>query len=217
MARRNLVRVKKNHTWKFYTLIASAVLGLLLGVSLLLMILYINNNTDDYRNRFDDLTAYKINYNDLHDKLVDEEASAQAFILLYDETYMDQYAIDELDEDDDEDAIHIPLREDYRNANAQLEKFIQAVLKNNEDFNLEGDKDKYITLYVVNTSLIGNQEILTDEVYGNVGGAPALIYWNGESYSDTDSDEELTLTGGGDYINFTKVLRDATQFVSEIQ
>ena len=178
MARKNLVRVKKNHTWKFYTLIASAVLFLILGVSTLLMVLYINNNTEDYRNRF---------------------------------------AINDLDEDNDEDAIHIPAREDYRNANAQLEKFINAILKNNEDFNLEGDQDKYVTLYVINTSLLGNEAILTDESFGNVGGAPALIYWNGEEYSSTDPEEELTLTGGGDYINFTKVLRDATEFVSEIQ
>ena len=86
MARKNLVRVKKNHTWKFYTLIASAVLFLILGVSTLLMVLYINNNTEDYRNRFDNLTEYKVNYADLHEKLIDEEASAQAFILLYDES-----------------------------------------------------------------------------------------------------------------------------------
>ena len=231
MARRNLVREKKNHTWRFFTVIASSIMLAIIGVIVLLVCLYNNAYTEEYRNRFDDLTVYKINLEDLMEELKDSEKSHQAFIMVYDESYYDQEAINELDPDDDEDAELLKQKADWEFANKNIDKFVKEIKKNHKAFDEESDPIDYVRLYVVNASLIGNESIFSTDMLNNGKGdnqevveldvfenGPALYYWHGEtarSYSPTDDDKKI-IRNGGTYLNFGKALGNATEYLRDI-
>ena len=235
MARRNLVREKKNHTWRFFTVIASSIMLAIIGVVVLLVCLYNNAYTEEYRNRFDNLTVYKINLEDLMEELKDSEKSHQAFIMVYDESYYDQEAINELDPDDDEDAALLTQKADWDFANANIDKFVNEIQKNHTKYGKGSDREEdpfnYVRLYVVNASLVGNETIFDTEMLNNgkldtqevvelekFSNGPALYYWHGEtarSYSPTDDDKKI-IRNGGTYLNFGKALGNATEYLRDI-
>lgn len=221
MARKNnILKEKKKLTWRFYTILSSAVAIVIIGLVILLVCLYNHFNTDSYKNYFSEWTEYKINYDELDDILEDKDTSSHVFIFAYDETYFDQEEIDYLDDDD-------PLRSTYEKANAALQSFYKAVVANHEAYKMpENDynkEDKYwyqhVEFYVINTTLQGNSSVLSDEAYGNMGNAPSLIYLFGESYSEKMSIKEFDykVSGGkGDYKDLESALKQSREFIEKL-
>lgn len=218
MARKNVAGDKGKKTWKFYTILSSIIGVVLIAVVVLLAVLYVEFNTDTYRNRFSEWTEYKINYNELDDKITDEDASHKIFVFVYDDNFFDQEEIDGLDADD-------PNRSDYIKANEALNKFVEAIKANNtkypaDDSSADTDYRFYrVDFYIINTSLQGNSSVLSNEDYGNASNAPTLLFFNGEEYSETDpNDDKSVIAGGnGSYSVLTQVLTEAREYVEAIK
>lgn len=210
MARKNnILKEKKKLGVKFYSILSSIIAVLIIGGIILLVCLYNHFNTDTYRNRFGDWTEHKINYDELTDILEDPNTSNHIFIFLYDETYFDQTLIDELDDDN-------PTKSTFIRNNEALNAFYAAIEANQEKYeSSEANIYDRVEFYIINTSLQGNNGILSDDKYGAPSQAPALIYLYGEECKTMDETEEYTLSGGnGNYTTLIQVLRDARDFVT---
>ncbi len=225
MARKNVLKVEKNKGWKFYTIISSVVAVIAVTLVGVLVYLYISSNTDTYHNLFTDkdqygadLTDYKINYNEIDDILKDGDTGTNIFIFAYDESFWDKKAYDELDEDN-------PNLSTYIKANNAIKDFVKAIEENHNKYGASNSQskniDKYCEFFLINTSLTGNNSILTDEKYGGSSDSsltvPTIIYLYGEDYEEKSKDEKYTLSGGrGNYSTFTQVLTEAREYVVEM-
>lgn len=224
MARKNVLQEGKKKSWKFYTIISSIVALVAAGAIVLSIFLYIDLNTDTYRNRFTDYTDEKINVNQLDDIFEADSTGYNLFIFAYDENFIDEEVYKDLESDD-------PNRKIYEEANLALANFFKAIEENhklfkdpnaNEEANQDkldknNNKDKYVEFYIINASLTGNDTFLSDEKYGNMGKAPSLVYFNDGTYQEKDKEERDVLSGGkGDYAQFTLVLKDATDYINNI-
>lgn len=207
MARKNTVKEKRKLTWRFYTILSASLALVCTGVVILLVCLYNHFNTDTYRNRFEELTEYKINYDDLMLKLKDNDVANDVFILVYDEAYMDEEAIAYLEADDTRLKF-------YQEANIALDKFLNAVKENQK-----AEQDDRIQFYVVNASLQGNSTILNNESLGNLELAPGLIYYHGEecvTEVTVTGNVTFQLTGGGTYSEFKLILNEAKEYIEKM-
>lgn len=215
MARKNTQdALQKQHTWKFYTIISSIIGVLLIAAVVTSIIVYNTVYSEDYNNKFSEYTEYKINYNEL-DELIDSDSGRYTIIFAYDDKYMDQGEIDELDSDD-------PNRSSYIKCNQALKDLFDVILENEKAY---GDDNSQIfnriDFYVINTSLQGNSDFLSSEEYGNVGSAPSVVLLDDEgksisSFALKDEDKkthELT-NGKGSYGDLTKDLKELKDLVS---
>lgn len=215
MARKNTQdALQKQHTWKFYTIISSIIAVLLIVCVVASIVVYNVVYSEDYNNKFSEYTEYKINYNELDD-LIDSESGRYTIIFAYDDAYMDQGEIDELDSDD-------PNRNSYIKCNQAFKDLFDVILVNKNAYaNDSSQIYNRIDFYVINTSLQGNSDFLSSQEYGNVGLAPSVILLDDEgknitSFGLKDDDKknhELT-NGKGSYVDLTKDLKELKDLVS---
>ncbi len=220
MARKNTQDASKKHlTWKFYTILSS-IIGLLIIAGIITSIVVYNTvYSESYNNKFSEYTKYKRNYNEIEDLFDDKyedgfEPGVYTIIFAYDDTYMDQGEIDELDSDD-------PNRSRYEKCNAALKELILAIQENEAAYaGVESEIFNRIDFYFINTSLLGNSDFLSDENYGNVGVAPSVILLDDEGKNvttfgkkgSTEDDQELS-NGKGDYNQLESDLKELKELV----
>ncbi len=166
MARHNIKdSVKQERTWKFYSILSSIIGVCLIGLIIGGILIYNAVYSDDYENKFSQYTDYKLNYNEI-EKLFSadniDQRGKYTIIFAYDESYMNQTEIDDLDDDD-------PNRSTYEKANKALNNLWEVVLNNNNYFE-DDKKDKisgYVEMYFINTSLLTNSSFLSSKYTGN--------------------------------------------------
>lgn len=204
MARHNIKdSVKQQRTWKFYSILSSIIGVCLIGLIIGGILIYNYVYSDDYDNKFSEYTDYKLNYNEI-DKLFSsdeiDERGRYTIIFAYNESYINQNEIDDLDDDD-------PNRSTYEKTNKALKNLWEVVLKNNEYFEEIEDSEKklqgYVEMYFINTSLLTNSEFLSSKYAGNVSSddedtsssVPAVFVLDAEgNYISSFEEYDINLT-----------------------
>lgn len=168
MARHNIKdSVKRQRTWKFYSILSSIIGVCLIGLIISGILIYNYVYSDNYDNKFSEYTDYKLNYNEIKKLFSSDEIDQRGrytIIFAYDESYMNQNEIDDLDDDN-------PNRSTYEKTNKALNNLWDVVLKNNKYFEKIKESDiklqGYVEMYFINTSLLTNSEFLSSEYVGN--------------------------------------------------
>lgn len=227
MARNNIKGEKKEHTWKLYTILSSVIGVLIIALVVGLIITYNVVYSASYENIFSEYSSYKINANEL-DTLFDnnhiDERGKYTFIFAYDETYMTQTKIDDLELDD-------PNRDSYIKANKAIKDLMESIKTNNSNIKFKSEEGAdnslyyqyHVEIYFINTSLLGNIDFLgSSYVDGSSSSAaskkaaPAVFVLDSEGKyvsSIEYNDDEITVESTGTYTGLAKDIREIKDLV----
>lgn len=233
MARNNVKGVNNERTWKFYTILSSIIGVLIIAVVVGFIITYNVIYSDDYENIFSEYTEYKVNANEI-DTLFDsdhvDERGKYTIIFAYNESYMTQSKIDDLDSDDTN-------RDSYIKANSAILELMNVIIgdgsnsndnpKSNHDlfiYNASANLSEYyqyrVDIYFINTSLLGNTDFLSSKYTGSSSDdsktAPAVFVLDSEGkYIDKVEydDEEAIIKSDGTYVGLTSDLKELKSLV----
>lgn len=215
MARSNKQDVKKQRTWKFYTILSSIIGVLIIALVVGLIVTYNSIYSEDYENIFSEYTDYKKNQNEF-ETMFDEEnidkCGRYTIVFAYDESYMTQSKIDELDEDN-------VNRDSYIKANKEIANLWESIGTNHSKYE-EGDNQSRVDMYFINVSLIGNKDFLSSEYVGGTDDsskeAPAIFILDSEGKYVSEAeygDIKLTLKSSGSYSELAYDLRSVKDLV----
>lgn len=232
MARHNIKdSVKKERTWKFYSILSSIIGVCLIGIIIGVILIYNAVYSDDYDNKFSQYTDYKLNYNEIEklfsDKYIDQRGK-YTIIFAYDESYMTQSEIDELDDDD-------PSRKQYINTNKALSYLWETIELNNKYFGKLKETDEtriggYVEMYFINTSLLTNSDFLSSKYAGgsssdeddSSSSVPAVFVLDDEGnyistfeeyYNKNGNKNEYTISSNGTYKSLESDLNEIKELV----
>lgn len=213
--------------WKFYTILGTIAAVLVAGVVCLILWLsgvFSGKDNFDYFAEYD--TKYGTTYELLNKKLNDENSPEHTVVFVYDNNEFDAKT-------SENDSEYTTEHEDIANS---LVRLVEAIEKRNEE---EGTN--LFSFYILDTSIAGNEAVLTDSAYGwsaatedsegNPGANPNLLYfYKGDLFRDIPSECLPNFSGDvdSDYYNLgaldssntrtklTSCLRDMKEYVENI-
>lgn len=227
MARNNIKGVKSEHTWKFYTILSSVIGVLIIALIVGLIITYNVVYSDSYENIFSEYTEYKMNANEF-DTLFDsdhvDERGKYTIIFAYNESYMTQSKIDDLDSDDPNKDAYVKANKAISDLMASLDENHSKFKYNSNDSNSSLYYQYRVDMYFINTSLLGNTDFLGSKYVGSSSSsddsssksAPAVFVLDSEGKYVANieyNDDEVPVESSGTYSGLTKDLRELKDLV----
>lgn len=226
MARNNIKGVKNEHTWKFYTIFSSVIGVLIIALIIGLIITYNVVYSDSYENVFSEYTEYKMNANEF-DTMFDsdhvDERGKYTIIFAYDESYMTQSKIDDLDSDDPNKDAYVKANKAISDLMASLDENHSKFKYNSKDSNSSLYYQYRVDMYFINTSLLGNADFLSSKYVGSTSSddsssksAPAVFVLDSEGKYVANieyNDDEVPVESSGTYSGLTKDLRELKDLV----
>lgn len=227
MARNNIKGVKNEHTWKFYTIFSSVIGVLIIALIIGLIITYNVVYSDSYENVFSEYTEYKMNANEF-DTMFDsdhvDERGKYTIIFAYDESYMTQSKIDDLDSDDPNKDAYVKANKAISDLMASLDENHSKFKYNSKDSNSSLYYQYRVDMYFINTSLLGNTDFLSSKYVGSSSSsdgsssksAPAVFVLDSEGKYVANieyNDDEVPVESSGTYSGLTKDLRELKDLV----
>lgn len=227
MARNNIKGVKNEHTWKFYTILSSVIGVLIIALIIGLIITYNVVYSDSYENVFSEYTEYKMNANEF-DTMFDsdhvDERGKYTIIFAYDESYMTQSKIDDLDSDDPNKDAYVKANKAISDLMASLDENHSKFKYNSKDSNSSLYYQYRVDMYFINTSLLGNIDFLSSKYVGSSSSsdgsssksAPAVFVLDSEGKYVANieyNDDEVPVESSGTYSGLTKDLRELKDLV----
>lgn len=211
MARANTYQTQNKKSNKGKIGLFSAI-GVVLVAGIIVLGLWLGGvfTKEEAHDYFSDIHTMKINFAEINKKLEDKE---NVFIFVYNNDEFNA-KIDDSDDDFDQNDTDIE---------SQVRSLIETCKNKNDLYS-----EELFFVYLLDTSVEGNDAIINNASYGNPSGAPAILYFYYSEYNqstpealekhfDTGVSTTYTLSSSGSKTALVSCLKDIKQFINNIK